>query len=72
MVKMVALLDQKTGKVSKTTPRVLKSKQSAIIEVKSYSAYLLILSLNSWEIWVIIVGYETSFNVLHFSFTSDD
>ncbi|CAL9154251.1 unnamed protein product [Musa hybrid cultivar] len=34
VVKMVALLDQKTGKVSKTTPRFLKAKQSAIIEVK--------------------------------------
>ncbi|WOL06032.1 hypothetical protein Cni_G14764 [Canna indica] len=34
VVKIVALLDQKTGKVSKTTPRILKAKQSAIIEVE--------------------------------------
>ncbi|XP_042438385.1 HBS1-like protein isoform X2 [Zingiber officinale] len=32
--KMVVLLDQKTGKVSKTAPRILKGKQSAIIEVR--------------------------------------
>ncbi|RWW70889.1 hypothetical protein BHE74_00021410 [Ensete ventricosum] len=34
VVKMVALLDQKTGKVSKPTPRILKAKQSAIVEVE--------------------------------------
>ncbi|KAG0503755.1 hypothetical protein HPP92_003827 [Vanilla planifolia] len=33
VVRIVSLLDQKTGKISKTAPRVLKSKQSAIIEV---------------------------------------
>ncbi|XP_020585117.1 HBS1-like protein [Phalaenopsis equestris] len=33
VVKIVSLLDQKTGKVSKGAPRVLKSKQSAIVEV---------------------------------------
>ncbi|KAG6496137.1 HBS1-like protein isoform X1 [Zingiber officinale] len=33
VAKMVALLDQKTGKVSKA-PRILKGKQSAIIEVQ--------------------------------------
>lgn len=33
VVKIVSELDQKTGKVSKGAPRVLKSKQSAIIEV---------------------------------------
>ncbi|KAK8958543.1 Elongation factor 1-alpha C [Platanthera guangdongensis] len=33
VVKIISELDQKTGKVSKGAPRVLKSKQSAIVEV---------------------------------------
>ncbi|KAJ6814759.1 HBS1-like protein [Iris pallida] len=33
VVKIVSLLDPKTGKVSKSLPRALKAKQSAIIEV---------------------------------------
>lgn len=34
VIKIVSILDQKTGKVSKGAPRVLKSKQIAIVEVK--------------------------------------
>ncbi|ONK58665.1 uncharacterized protein A4U43_C09F15410 [Asparagus officinalis] len=33
VVKIISLLDQKTGKVSKKLPRILKAKQSAVIEV---------------------------------------
>lgn len=33
VAKIVSLLDPKTGKVSKSSPRILKAKQSAIIEV---------------------------------------
>ncbi|KAL0908630.1 hypothetical protein M5K25_023134 [Dendrobium thyrsiflorum] len=34
VVKIVSVVDQKTGKVSKGAPRVLKSKQNAIVEVE--------------------------------------
>lgn len=33
VVKIVSVMDQKTGKVSKGAPRVIKAKQSAIVEV---------------------------------------
>ncbi|XP_072995549.1 uncharacterized protein [Typha latifolia] len=34
VVKILSLLDQKTGKVSKKTPRILTARQTAIIEIK--------------------------------------
>lgn len=34
VVKIVSVVDQKTGKVSKGAPRVIKAKQSAIVEVR--------------------------------------
>ncbi|KAJ3682241.1 hypothetical protein LUZ60_014814 [Juncus effusus] len=33
IIKMLSLIDQKTGKISKTAPRFLKAKQLAVIEV---------------------------------------
>lgn len=37
IAKIVSLLDQKTGKASKSSPRFLKAKQSAVVEVSLIS-----------------------------------
>jgi translation elongation factor EF-1alpha len=41
IAKIVSLLDQKTGKASKSAPRFLKAKQSAVVEVLPYHLLLL-------------------------------
>lgn len=48
IAKIVSLLDQKTGKASKSAPRFLKAKQSAVVEVSLISPLRPTIKLSNW------------------------